>query len=55
LVKTETAGAALMVMAVETLVPVVAMAMADGDGNSGPNRISGGSGGDSGYGGGRHQ
>jgi hypothetical protein len=46
LVKTETAAVALTVTAVE-----IAAAMANGDG--GQNRVSGGSGGDSGYGSGR--
>ena len=41
--------------AVETLALVVAVAMADGDGKGGRNRVSGGSGGNSGYGGGRQQ
>jgi hypothetical protein len=44
-----------MVTAVETLALVVVVAMADGDGNGGQNIVSGGSGGNSGYGGGRHQ
>ncbi len=35
-------------MAVEMLALVVAVATADGDGNGGQNRVSGGSGGDSG-------
>jgi hypothetical protein len=38
----------LTVMAVEMLALVVAVATADGDGNGGQNRVSGGSGGDSG-------
>ncbi len=42
--------------AVKMLVSVVAAAMADGDSNGDQNRVSGSSGGDSGYGGGRqHQ
>jgi hypothetical protein len=44
-----------MVTAVETLALVVAVATADGNGNGGGNRISGESGGNSGYGGGRQQ
>ena len=42
-------------MAVETLASVVAVTMADGNGDSSQNRVSGGSGGGSGYGGGRQQ
>jgi hypothetical protein len=44
-----------MLMVVETLALMVAMTRADGIGNGGQNRVSGGSGGDSGYGGGRQQ
>ncbi len=44
-----------MVIAVEPLASVVVVATADGNGDGGQNRVSGGSGGDSGYGGGRQQ
>ncbi len=44
-----------MVTAVETLASVVVVAMADGNSNGSQNRVSGGSGGDSGYGGGKQQ
>jgi hypothetical protein len=43
------------VTAVETLASVVAVVTVDGDGNGGQNRVSGGSGGSMGYGGGRQQ
>ncbi len=45
----------MTVTAVETLASMVAVATADGDGDGGQNRVSGGSGGDSGYDGGRQQ
>jgi hypothetical protein len=45
----------LTVTAVEILIAVVVMAMKDRDGNNGRKRISGGSGGISGYGGDRQQ
>ncbi len=44
-----------MVMVVETLASVVAVATVDGDSYGGRNRVSGGSGGNSSYGGGRQQ
>ncbi len=53
--KTETAPAALMVTVVKILASAMAVAMADGDGYGGQNRVSGGSGKDSGYSGGRQQ
>jgi hypothetical protein len=55
LLKTGTVVAALRVTAVKTLALVVSVAMADSDSNSGQNRVSGGSGGNSGYDGGRQQ
>ncbi len=48
MVKTKTAVGALMVMVVEMLGLVVPVAMADGGGDGSQNRVSGGSGGDSG-------
>ncbi len=53
--KTETAVAALMVMPVETFALLVAVVMADSNGNGSRFRVSGCSGGNSGYGGGRQQ
>ncbi len=46
--KTKTAVGALTVTALETLASVVAVAMADSNSGGGQNRVSGGSGGDSG-------
>jgi hypothetical protein len=50
LVKTETAEAALTVTVVEMLASVVAVVMADSNGDGSQNRVSSGSRGDSGYG-----
>ncbi len=53
--KKETTVAALTVKAVEMLASVVAVAIADGNGNGSLNRVSNGSGGVSGCGSGRQQ
>jgi hypothetical protein len=53
--KTDTAVVALTVTAVEMLASVVAVAMVDSNSNSGQNRVSSDSSGNSGYGSGRQQ
>jgi hypothetical protein len=47
-VNTETVAEALIVMVVETLASRMVVAMADGDGDGGQNRVSGCSSGNSG-------
>ncbi len=51
--KVETAAEALTMTALETFASGVAVAIADSDSDGGQNRVSGGSGGNSGFGSGR--
>ncbi len=53
MVKTEASAMALTAAAVETLALVAAAATAEGNSDGGQNRVSNGSSGDCGYGGGK--